>query len=264
MPRNALRVLVAIRSTLGLLIAPTADHTAARIATWSLSAAGGAACLIWLQSIVSPVFVAVAGLAVGGLTALAARQAHPGRVWKWTGRGAFVLLVALHACWLYVSIAFGVLLFWTTHTVVRVVAVALLAATVLTLRRQWRGPRVPFSVVLGLCTVATLVGWHREDGLVRCDDYFGVIAQRGVSVLIPSTPDLASCRAGDEMLVGRYPRRFLEPSSGNGLVFTTQPGIGRYLGAVRRARDVLLGSVCFASPVDGWIPRCVGEGKAQG
>src|SRR5262249_54255064 len=120
------------------------------------------------------------------------------------GRAAIVLATAMHLFWLYLAIAFGSLLGWSTPWWARgLVALAALAA-VFTARPSWRRVRIPLALPLGIWIAACLAGWRREEAFLRCDDLLRAAQQPGVSVVMATTREQTSCRAGQVLPIGRY------------------------------------------------------------
>jgi hypothetical protein len=75
---------------------------------------------------------------------------------------------------------------------------------------------------LGVWIVACLLGWLREESFLRCDDYARL--HGSVAVLLPTTPEVAQCRPGEVLPIGRFPRKFWQSPDGRWLRFTTQMG----------------------------------------
>ena len=58
---------------------------------------------------------------------------------------------------------------------------------------------------LGIWIAACLIGWHREDGVIRCDDYltdYLAVRASPVAVLVPTTDELEHCRPGESLRFG--------------------------------------------------------------
>lgn len=176
-----------------------------------------------------------------------------GRASVWVRRGAWTVLIATYGFWTYLAVAFGVLLAWTVP-VWGWMGIGLLAvAAGATASRPLHRPRVPASVPLGLFIAVVLSGWVREEERLRCDDYLALAPP--VELIVPSHPDLASCRPGEVRRAGRFPRTIWEAPDGR-LIFTTQGA------SIPGGID---GAVCEAHPGQA-RPHCVGEprGKSQG
>jgi hypothetical protein len=179
-------------------------------------------------------------------------------------RIARTLSAGYHIMALYIALALGWLLAWTTPAWLRVVTAGLLllAAMPRTWARLGR-LRVPAILPLGLWITACLLGWLREDGAIRCDDYRRALTQAGFGLSIPSSPDLAACRAGEVLRVQRYPRRIWESSDQRRWVITTQEGIGRFHAVGLPVKSTFTGSICATDAVGAAAVQCLGEGKAQ-
>ena len=202
---------------------------------WSVTALGAAVCTgFWVGS---------------GFSAVASRP------WRWIGRACWLVVIGCHVLWLYVAIAFGILLAWTVPgRMVLLIAVVAVAAAGTAARPRGR-VHIPLVLPLGLWIAAVLSGWLREENLLRCDDYLA--PNPSVQLVVPSDPRLASCRPGEIRPSGRFPRTIWEAPDGQRVVFTTQgtplPG-------------GIDGSVCEARLATGAPPHCVGvpASKSQG
>lgn len=200
------------------------------------------------------VVVALAGVSCTGIwLASGLRRAAP-RPLRWFGWACTALLAVLYGFWIYLAVAFGILLGWTIPASLYpfiALSVAATAATMIRRRGRWY---VPVVLPLGLWIAVVLSGWLREENLVRCDDFF---ALRAPVQLLVKNPQLVSCRPGEVRASGRFPRTIWEAPDGERIVFTTQ---GKW------ERDSIEGSVCEASLASGAILRCVGSpnGKSQG
>ncbi|MDX2167128.1 MAG: hypothetical protein SF182_08700, partial [Deltaproteobacteria bacterium] len=236
--------------------APTSGWLACGAAL-GLFALGAGLAFSWVQSgaELSQLAVLIAGLA--GLALLAMRARAP-----WLRALAVAPLVLCHLAWLYIALGLGTLLAWTTTAALRwaVAALALLAVGgALPARARFR---LPTALPLGVWIVACLIGWQREDGVVRCDDYLAVRAA-GLTLLVETTEELRQCQPGEVLRIGHYPRRTWEAPEGDRLVITTQRGIGGFDPPGRAVADRLPGIICDV-PLNGAAPACFGDGKAQG
>lgn len=230
-----------------------------RIAELAAFGVGSALCLSWLESIAGYGAVVGAG-ALLMLVYLAAGSAPRAFV----RRIAMGLLLAMYAAFFYFASAFGILLAWTLSPAVVALTLAVLVLALAGAYSNARLPRIALCLPLGMWTAAVLVGWLREDGLVRCDDYRRVADNPATRIVIPTNTAFRSCVPGEVLVLGRYPRRIWQSDDGRYLVFTTQPGVLRFFPHGRHLAEQLPGSVCSA-PLDGSSrPRCLGAGKAQG
>lgn len=189
------------------------------------------------------------------LSSVVARHAW-WRVLRWAALGYSTALYAVSA---YGAVLFTAVLGWSLS----LSAIALIAFTALgaiaSTRRGWRGIRVPMVLPLGLLLTTVALGWWREGGRVRCDDYLRVRRQPGVEVIVPSLQELADCRPGAMLPLGRYPRQIWESPDRQTIVFTTQAE--PFPGATDSG---LGGAVCTARLTSGAAPHCNGAGKGDG
>ena len=166
--------------------------------------------------------VAVPAALVTGLhLAAGTRRAGAMRVLCWVARAA---LVPLYAVWAYIAIVFGWLLGWTVSRPIRYAILLAAVAAVVGLGRRIAGVRVPVLLPLGMWMAFCLLGWKREDGVIRCDDYARFLSDPAVTLAIPTTKALASCAPGEVLRLERYPRRVWEAPDGSRYLVTTQPG----------------------------------------
>lgn len=237
------------------LLAPAPASGLAFIAIIATFLVGAALGLAWMMSVAPPWVLALSLLILGGLAAVATRARL-----RWVRVLALAPLVIVHLFWIYVVLSLGTLLAWAPPPAVRWLVVLLaVAATAGALVPRARF-RLPTALPLGLWIAACLISWVREDGVIRCDDYFALRAS-GVSVLVPTTEELEHCRPGELLRTGHYPRRVWEAPEGGRLVMTTQLGLGRFSPPGRVVHDRFPGTVCDV-PVGG-TPSCFGGGKAQ-
>ncbi len=246
------------RRALELFIPPGSTerrYRAFEVASFGL---GSALCLSWLQSIAGYAAVLGAGLSLAliywGASSARMQARHV---------LAGVVLIA-HLGFLYVALAFGTLLIWAVPVWVHVLCASLLLISLAGALRSLRPPRLPLCLPLGIWTAAALACWLREDGRIRCDDYLSVLQDPSIRIAIPTSSALARCAPGDVLITGRYPRRIWQPSGSSDIVFTTQPGVLRFLPTGTSVPEELSGSVCFGSLDGSRRPECTGNGKAQG
>ncbi len=224
--------------------------------TTLLFAVGAALALCWLRSSLGgPLPAAIIGcvIALGALAIFDHRFSRTRGV-------ALGLLVIIHVFWLYISVTLGALLAWTTGLSVRLVVAVLAVAAIRGASAARPRFRIPTALPLGIWIAACLIGWLREDGLLRCDDYLAM-RRVGVEVLVPTTDALATCQPGTVLRIGHYPRHLWEPADGGRLVITTQRGSGAFAPRGQPVADRLPGIVCDV-PFNG-APLCFGGGKAQ-
>jgi len=185
---------------------------------------------------------------------------------RWTGRARLVRPVAvaalcgLYVVWVYLALVFGWMLAWTVSRPLVAVILSLAVVALIGWRRPVGGVRVPPVLPLGAWIALCLLGWVREDGLIRCADYLRFRSDPAVTLAIPTTQALAGCTAGETLRLGRYPRRVWEAPDGSRYVVVTQPGVDPSLGTP--VPDPIAGSICEFAP-DGSRRNCVGEYKTQ-
>lgn len=204
-----------------------------------------------------------------------ARSDRPAR--RAIGVTAWAASFALHALWVYLSIAWAGVLAWSVpwwgYALVATAAAGVLA----TAPSARAGARVPVALPLGLWIALCLRGWHVEESVVRCDDYLATVRDPAVRVIAPTSRRLPRCAPGERVAVRRFPRIILEASDGERLIVTTQPAIsvdGERMIVTTRTADTdpktydpdarFTGSVCEVRPGRSDDPRCFGTGKAQG
>lgn len=196
--------------------------------------------------------------AVAGLTALAVRASGaPGG-----GRtAARALLVLAHLGWLALAAATAAVLAWVVAPWLWLLIGGLAVAAVAGAVRARPGLRLPLAIPLGLAVAAPLIGWGREDGVIRCDDYLR-LRDSAVTMVVPSTPELAHCQPGEALMVSRYPRRFWT-ADGRRFLVTTQRGIEGFMQSGRVVPDWFDGAVCDVDADSPSPPSCVFNGKAH-
>ena len=223
---------------------------------------GAGLCSSFIQSVFHPVFVLLVAALLTALWWLA--RAVPARpVVRALGRLARAAMVAIHVFWIYLVVTWGTLLAWSTPWWIRAGVAALLAASVATWRRPPGRFRVPVALPMGVWITACLGGWLREEGFARCDDYRRLTAQAGPVAALPTRPELRSCRAGDVLPIGRYPRKTWESPDGSRYVVSTQEG--KRFDALSPPPGAFDGLFCEVSAATLAAPRCLGglDGKAH-
>ncbi|MEO6025364.1 MAG: hypothetical protein ABIR79_00670 [Candidatus Binatia bacterium] len=171
------------------------------------------------------------------------------------------LLTVTHLGWIAQAVALAIMLSWSVPTWVWVVDGVLGAFAVVTAFTLRFGFRLPMALPIGLAIAALLTGWDREDGAIRCDDYLRVLASP-VSIVVPTTPALGTCQAGQHLNLDRYPRRFWEYPEGGRYLVTTQRG--RRLSTTDESSVWFAGAVCEVREGSDQRPSCFGEGKGHG
>ena len=227
------------------------SRRATELLLFSLGAA--AACGVLLGPFGWPAVALAALLA----TALRIGAASPRRnAARFLPLAALILLAALYIAWIYFAAVLGWLLGWTVAWPLRIGLLVLAGLALLSWRRPLVGVRVPLVLPIGIWISLCSLGWWREDGVIRCDDYDRLRAQTSVTLVIPSTQALASCTAGDVLRLHRYPRRVWEAPDGSGYIVPMQEGINTMqLGA--SVPDPIDDGVCrFAA--DGARGACIG------
>lgn len=225
-------------------------HPAAALAFF----VGAALGMVFLSSIASAALVfATAAVCTAAWWGRALLRS-PRLALRGVGFACICVTLAAYALWVYLAVAFGALLAWTVPAW-GAAALALIAVGTLGTRlRPPAGIRLPLALPLGAWIALVLSGWPREERLLRCDDYLEVA--RSLRIVVPSHPELSSCRPGEVRPSGRYPRTFWEAPEGGRLVFTTQGD------AIEGGLD---SPVCEVIPGEGGA-TCIGGGygKAQG
>lgn len=216
---------------------------------------GSALAFCFLSRMIDWWAVAVAGALCTGVW-VATGLAFADSGWRRAvGLAARALLLMLYLLWAYLALTFGLLLAWAVPTWTWAVAALTAVAAAATMLRPRHRLRVPPIVPLGIWIAAALAAWAGEESWLRCDDYLAL--RPPVQLVVPSHPDLASCRVGEVRPAGRFPRTIWQDPSGNRVVFTTQgepvPG-------------GIDGSVCEARLGDHGAAHCVGlpRNKSQG
>jgi hypothetical protein len=239
---------------------PATRHALVRGGLFFLGALPG---LVFLQS-VFPIGVCVAAAAaftavhLGGDLAGSPKPLR--RAAGWTLRA---VSFGGHLLFAYLVITWGVELAWTTPGWVRGLTAFAATLAVATLFRPLRSQRVPFILPAGIWIAASLDGWIREEGVLRCDDVAAIEAQTSVRVLTSPSRELAACAPGKSVSIGRYPRKLWETEDGRLIVAT---GAGNRTGTESWRRGTFDGLICELAADGAGTPRCMGglQGKAHG
>lgn len=190
-----------------------------------------------------------------------ARSSHP--AWRRGAIASIVVLVALHAFWIYLACSWGPHLAWTTSWPLRALVALAAIGTLATSAREPARGCVPIALPLGIWIAATLAGWVREETLVRCDDYRRAVAQPHVRVIGQSLASLPTCAAGDVLPVGRIPRSTWEAPDGSRFLVGT--GAGKSTVQLPATGTSYQEVLCELATDGSKAPRCVGGafGKSQ-
>ncbi|MEO8601511.1 MAG: hypothetical protein ABI629_02935 [bacterium] len=252
-----------VRDILLRLLAPARGDGPRPVAvSLLLFAAGAALACFWVLSIGGwLVFTICLGTIM--LAARACVAGHGHRTWRVIAR---LLLGAMHLFWFYSALALAAVLAWSVPwSVWLVIGVLGLLAVAGACAARAR-VRVPTALPLGIAITALLGGWMREDEVLRCDDYLR-LQSSAVTVVLPTTPELAGCAPGETLIVERYPRRFWEYPDGQRFLVTTQRGahnLGTYTPSGRAVPNWLSGAACLMAVGATEAPHCFGDGKAHG
>jgi hypothetical protein len=177
---------------------------------------------------------------------------------------AWFLLLPFYLLWVYVAATLAAALAWAMPWPVRGLVLVLgLGWGFTLLSRRWRRLRVPLALPLGVWIVAGLLGWLREEWVVRCDDWQRVTAQGNVRIAVASSDKLQTCRPGARIGLKRYPRLMWQSPDDGRVVFSTQ-GSHYELFRPPALEDVFDGSVCEARLDGGGRPHCVETVRAHG
>jgi hypothetical protein len=169
---------------------------------------------------------------------------------------ALTVLAALYAAWAYFAVVFGYLLAWTVPWPIRLTLVLLAVLAAVGWQRPGVAVRVPAVLPLGLWIAICALGWWREDGVIRCDDYARFRTDASVSLAVPTTRALASCAPGEVLRLRRYPRRVWESPDQSRYIVPTQEGINRFPHGTP-VSDPIEDGVCEFG-ADGTRHACVG------
>jgi hypothetical protein len=249
-----------VASRLVACVAPRPPGGASgRLITFAAFAIGSALSFVWLVSIAG-YGTALAAAAASTVLYAAAVLARP----IWVRRVTTAALLLVHAAHAFVAVSLGVLLAWTLPLWLIAFIAILLAAVFAGAIAKSERVRLPLCLPVGLWIVGLLIGWLREDGRVRCEDYHRATSNPAVSLQIPSAKEILDCTPDETLVVGRYPRRIWLPPSSDYVIFTTQPGELRFWPTGRQVQEPLGGSICSADLQASDRPHCIGSGKAQG
>ncbi len=177
------------------------------------------------------------------------------------GLAAWLSNLVFHLFAFYLAVVCAATLAWTMPWWTKLLAGSLLLASAAPLLSRKRRLRLPVALAPGVLVLTCGLGWHREEGIARCDDRSRVLRQRGVELLFPSTTSLDGCAAGDSFPIRRFPRKIWEsPDGARYVLTTTQPGDSRF--DLTTPYD---GLFCEVSADGTGSPHCVGgeQGKAH-
>jgi hypothetical protein len=201
------------------------------------------------------VHVAIAAALATGVWAASQLRSARAAIWRAVGWAASLALLGCYALWSYLALVFGLLLGWTVPDASWWLAAATGLAALLALAWRRLPLRVPLVLPLGILIASALAGWLREENLLRCDDVLALRAP--VELVVPTQPQLATCRPGEVRPAGRFPRTIWQAPDGQRVIFTTQGQV---------VDGGLTGSVCEAQLGSETPPRCIGTpiNKSQG
>ena len=176
----------------------------------------------------------------------------------WLSNGAFHLF----AC--YLAVVWGSKLGWTMAWWSSALAALLFVGAVATFRGASHRLQIPIALPLGLVILTCMLGWRREEGFARCDDYQRARQQRGIEVLFPPSDQLVDCNPGEAFPIRRYPRKIWESPDNRRYVITTTEPYGSP-NAIEASTNVYDGLFCEISADGSGRPRCLGgmRGKAH-
>ncbi len=172
-------------------------------------------------------------------------QRLPAKIVRFLAHGAVAgLFVFLAGCAAVMSGGLA----WTIPGWGRALIIAVSIVALATATPGWPGIRVPALLPLALFFALCLIGWAREEGVLRCDDFLRAGRQPGVEVVVPSAPEANACLPGEALVLGRYPRRVWEALDGGRFVVTTQATVDingfDFLKGGRAVENRLTGVVC--------------------
>jgi len=176
--------------------------------------------LLCLSFLYSGLGLLVYILATGAVTAMGLFAPPPGR-WRVLGTLARLGYAGFFAFMVFLLIVWGMRLSWTMPFWTVALVVLLSLGAVATLLRPGLGVRIPFTLPIGIAIITCLLGWRREEGYVRCDDYVRAGNQPGVEILVPTVAALNGCTPGASFPIMRYPRKIWEAPDANRYVVTT-------------------------------------------
>ena len=244
-----------------LILPPVPQGLLARLTMSALYFVGVVGAIFYIKG---PLIRAAIGIIVTGAWLLSA-AGRPGARWRiarWLG---VAVSVGVFIGLLHFSTAIFVMFEWSAPGWLRVLQGVAAVGTLGTLWLPQARARVPAMLLLGTCGVLSAFV-SREDGVVRCDDYLRASAQPGVEVLVPTVLDELSCRAGDVLDIGRYPRMAWEAPDGERFIVTTQEPTfeERHGGGYGRAvTPRLTGPVCELHIDPRAAVQCFGSGQGN-
>jgi len=169
------------------------------------------------------------------------------------GNGAFHLFA------FYLAVAWGPRLAWSIPGWALALAALLLLGALATFRRTQQNLRIPIALPVGIIILASLLGWLREEGFARCDDYHRLRTQSGLEILFPSTDEFTRCEPGQSFPILRYPRKIWEsPDSRRYVVTTTISSDPRTRNQPHRGGGSYDGLFCEVRADGSGRPHCVG------
>ncbi|APR79829.1 Hypothetical protein A7982_05176 [Minicystis rosea] len=235
-----------------------------RVVELALFFVGAALGLCFIQSVAAWGYVVAAAAIFTGLRAVCASTASRRRAARIAGWAARIAIGAFHALLVFLVLTWGSRLAWTTAWWMRALVALLGLAVLATWRRGEGRVRMPIALPLGVWIAACLWGWLREESFARCDDFLRARSQPAVELVATTTPEIASCTAGQVVRIGRYPRTTWESLDSRRYLVTM--GAGNLSPTPDLPAGAFDGLICEVQ-ADGSAPvRCVGEprGKAHG
>lgn len=185
---------------------------------------GSMGALLFVESAAGPFpWLLLSAASTGGYAvARSAPRSRAGVLSRLVARG---LVSLLHVVWAYEVVACAWMLSWTIPWWTWALIATLAAGALGTMGRRWDRLGVPPALPIGAFCAACLLGWAREEWLVRCDDVLTITSQRMVDIVVPVRDGLDRCASGDSLPIGLYPRKVWQTRDGTRVVFTTQEAI---------------------------------------
>ncbi len=235
---------------------------AARLGNAAVFFAAATLCFSFLSTSISGLlFFAIVGVATLLHEFAGIDWRHRGMWMRWPARMADA---ALHLFFAYLAVAWTYSLGWTVPGWLWGVVILLSLSAFISHRAVSTRIRIPAALPIGVLIAACMVGWRREEGLARCDDYRRVRQQPGVAVMFPPVDHLATCDQGESIPIRRFPRKIWESPHGERYVLTTTAPYNTN-SEVELPAGNYDGLFCEVSADGSGRPHCVGgiRGKAH-
>jgi hypothetical protein len=238
---------------------------AARFINTGLFVLAGLMCFSFLYTSIEPIVI-VAAISFVTSMRLAAGAVSSGRLgmrafgwFAWLWNGAFHLLVS------FLAMVWASTLAWSMSWWSIAISILLFAGALATFRRPSHRVRVPIALPVGVVILTCMLGWRREEGFARCDDYRRAEQQRGVEVMFPPVDQLVDCSPGDVIPIGRFARKIWESPDSRRYVITTTTGSSGAQSGIHASAGVYNGLFCEVSADGSGRPHCLGgmQGKAH-